>query len=72
LTQRAVFAPYGKRLVTDGADGAVKLWDVTTSEELLSLPGHTDRVSALAFSPDGTSLVTSSADGCVRLWRGQK
>jgi WD40 repeat protein len=67
--QRAAFSPDGKRLVTGGSDGAIKLWDVSTSEELLSLPGHTDRVSALTFSLDGASLVTSGLDGPVKLWR---
>jgi WD40 repeat protein len=46
----------------------VRLWDATTGEELVQLPGHSDYVYSLAFSPDGKTLVSSSGDFTVRLW----
>ena len=39
-------------------DTTIKLWDVTTGEELLTLPG----IGSVAFSPDGTRLATVDAD----------
>lgn len=43
---------------------------VLTPRALLTLNGHTDRVSSLAFSPDGQILASGSLDETVLLWRG--
>jgi RNA polymerase sigma factor (sigma-70 family) len=62
------FSADGKRLVTAGADKAVRLWDAATFAELRSFTGHTDRVLCAALSPDGTLLATGAADATARLW----
>ena len=54
-------------------DGKVKLWSVSTKENIVTLSGHT-AVASVAFSPDGTTLAsggTSSGTGIdnrVILW----
>ena len=34
-------------------DGAVRVWEVATGQEVRVLRGHTDRVVSSVFSPDG-------------------
>jgi WD40 repeat protein len=38
------------------------------SKPMLSLRGHTSRVTSVAFSPDGTSIATASWDSTARIW----
>ncbi|MGZ9223046.1 MAG: nSTAND1 domain-containing NTPase, partial [Anaerolineales bacterium] len=67
-----IFSPDGKQLaalsLSTASGNAVKLWDATTSQELLTLMGHTDWIAGLAFSPDGKRLASTSLDGTVRIW----
>jgi WD40 repeat protein len=53
------FSPDGKRLASAGADQAIRLWDVATGQEVLSLRGHTCAV----FSRDGQKLAGSDRGG---------
>ncbi|MGH9818476.1 MAG: WD40 repeat domain-containing protein, partial [Candidatus Acidiferrales bacterium] len=43
-------SPDGQRLVTGGADGAVKLWDTATGEVVTLVNSYTTAVNAVAFS----------------------
>jgi WD40 repeat protein len=62
------FSPDGQRLATASFEHTAKIWDVASSEELASLPGHGGRVWTVDFSPDGQELVTASEDGTVGFW----
>jgi WD40 repeat protein len=61
------FAPGGKTLAT-ASKGVVKLWQVTTGEELLALKGPPDEVLRLAFAPDGKALLGGYFRGAVVRW----
>jgi len=53
-----------------GAKDAVRLWDLTTQRELLSLQGEGELLFAyVAFSPDGSTLMATSFAGIAHLWR---
>ncbi|RKU05485.1 hypothetical protein C6501_19720 [Candidatus Poribacteria bacterium] len=61
------FSPDGQILASGGSDGAIHLWDVSTSKTLKILEWHNDYVRTLAFSPDGKMLVSTSDSGS-RFW----
>jgi WD40 repeat protein len=47
---------------------SVVVWDFEKQEQVFDLPGHHDRINAVAFSPDGSWLVSGSDDCTVRVW----
>ncbi len=64
------FSPDGKRLVTVGArpehPGHLKIYDVETARELLTLPAIPG-TSSVVFAPDGQTLVSGEFSGAVKL-----
>jgi WD40 repeat protein len=62
------FSADGRRLVSGGFVGNVRLWDLATGREALTLRGHRGGVRSVAFSRDGNRIVSSSLDGTVRIW----
>src|SRR5437899_504528 len=66
---RAVaFAPDGKVLASGCGDGTVKLWDVASGRDVLTLNGHTDWVTAVVIARDGRTLATGGWDDTAKLW----
>jgi WD40 repeat protein len=64
---RIAFNANGTRLITGSYDGTARIWDLTLSHEVFTLP-HEDMVYGVAFSPDGKLLATTSADKTAILW----
>jgi WD40 repeat protein len=68
VLHHVVFSPDGRQVITGGADGVVRVWDVQGGKELKSLMGHTAAVYSVDISPDGRLLVSGSADRTVLVW----
>jgi WD40 repeat protein/tRNA A-37 threonylcarbamoyl transferase component Bud32 len=75
------FSPDGQRLAGGGGErasefpkkagsGEVKVWDVQTGRELLSLKLDPWMVSCVAFSDDGRRLAAATA-GAITIWNAQ-
>lgn len=47
---------------------SIRLWDVTTGENIQTFWGHSTDVQDLAFLPDGALLASASYDGTILLW----
>src|SRR5262249_50829214 len=50
------FSADSKRLASSGSDGTVRIWDLSTGREALTLRGHDGWVYCVAFSPQGGHL----------------
>ncbi len=65
----AIFSPDGRRFVTGGDNGTLRLYDAQTGLQLgPDLVGHTKWIDGATFSPDGHKIASVSDDFTVRLW----
>ncbi len=65
------FSPDSRRLATTGhGDDMVKLWDVETRQELLTLAGRGSEIYAVEFTDDGNTLLAGRRPFAVRSLAG--
>lgn len=62
------YSPDGQKLAVGYNPADLKIWDLQTGRELMTLSGHTRHVRAVAFSPDGQKLATAGGDRMVKIW----
>ena len=69
-----IFSPCGRYLVSgswwqEGQEKvSIRLWEVSTGENIATLWGHPTDIQDLAFSSDGALLASGSFDGTILLW----
>src|SRR5262249_7528066 len=64
------FSPDGRWLASAGWDRVVKVWEVATGREAMTLTTERSGFDYVTFSPDGRTLAASSA-GDIMLWDGE-
>jgi WD40 repeat protein len=62
------FSPDGRTLAYVSQKAAIKIWDVTTKQDLLTLDGRRGLLTGLAFSPDGRQIAAAGQGGNVQIW----
>ena len=62
------FSPDGKRIASAGGDKTVRVWNASTSREILMLTGHTKAIMSVAYSRNGRRIASASQDETVRVW----
>jgi WD40 repeat protein len=59
----------GRILASGSNDKTIKLWDLQTEQEIVTLSGHESYVKSVAFSPNGKTLVSGGYDKTVKVWQ---
>ena len=57
--------PDGTRIISGGADGIVRVWQLSTGVLERRIEFHEGKVLALAVTPDGRLVVVGREDGTV-------
>lgn len=65
------FAPDGKRFISAGRDGTIRVWNASDGTELMTLSGHKETVMSATFSPDGKRIASVSTDETIKVWDAQ-
>jgi WD40 repeat protein len=63
----ASFSPDGKHILSESADGTVRVWRADSSGEPVVLRGHDGEYLSARFSSDGKYIV--SGGSAIRIWR---
>jgi WD40 repeat protein len=62
------FSPDGRYALSGSNDHTIKLWEVSTGNEIRTLKGHSEWVNSVCFSPDGRYALSGSQDNTLKLW----
>jgi WD40 repeat protein len=62
------WSPDGRRIVFGQKAGAVRVFNATNREELLTLAVHSDDVWHATWSPNGMRIVSGDESGEVKVW----
>src|SRR5262249_1624839 len=65
------FSSNSQSLAAGGDDQTVRVWNISTGEVHMVLPGHTKQVESVAFHADGGLLVSGRKGETVRIWNLQ-
>jgi WD40 repeat protein len=62
------FSTSGRRIITAGADGRVRIWSLS-GQQITEWDSHQGSIWSMSFSLDGRLIATVGLDGITRLWK---
>ena len=68
VASAVTWEPSGERLLSGGADGMLRWWDLHSGECVRVHQAHQGTVWALKVSPEGQRLASCGDDGAITLW----
>jgi WD40 repeat protein len=64
----AAFTPDGRRLLTAGQDGTVRVWDSHTCQAAATFEWPVGKLTAVAVAPDGLTAAAAGQKGQIVVW----
>ena len=64
------FSSDGKYALSGSEDKTLKIWDVSSGQEMKTFEGHASGVKSVCFSPDDKYALSGSEDKTFKLWDG--
>jgi len=58
-------SPDGRRAVSGGSDGVVRVWDIEQAEQVASLRAHRSEIYSVSFSHDNRRVVSRDGDSLI-------
>ncbi|MGH7998576.1 MAG: protein kinase domain-containing protein, partial [Brasilonema sp.] len=60
--------PNGLTLASGSFDTTLKLWNLTTGKEIITIEGNAGSVHSVATSPDGRTVASGNGNNTIKLW----
>ncbi|MCU0704229.1 MAG: WD40 repeat domain-containing protein [Fimbriiglobus sp.] len=62
------FSPDGRQVAAGGAEGVVRVWDISNGGEVRGLRGHAAWVTSVQFAADGRTVLSAAVDATARIF----
>eukprot|EP00163_Fabomonas_tropica_P033721 TRINITY_DN89_c2_g1_i7.p1 TRINITY_DN89_c2_g1~~TRINITY_DN89_c2_g1_i7.p1 ORF type:complete len:404 (-),score=148.50 TRINITY_DN89_c2_g1_i7:189-1400(-) len=72
ITQTEYSPVASNTFMSSSQDNTVKIWDVTSAQDKLTISGHPQKINSIQWSYNGAQVYTACADKLFRIWDPRK